>query len=35
MQFFFIDEFTVNVRAAEGRLGDLNVFIFQRGFGMK
>jgi len=32
---FLVHEFTVNVRAAEGRIGDLNVFIFQRGFGMK
>jgi hypothetical protein len=33
--FFFIDEFTVNVRASEGRLRGLNVFIFQTNFGIK
>jgi len=32
---FFINEFTVNVRASKGRLGDLNVFIFQTGFSIK
>lgn len=30
----FIDEFTVNVRVSEGRLGGLNVFIYQTNFGI-